>query len=171
MLAELRRRSGDSIAVEVERAGDGVPRLAETRCAFGNMPSGGAIVLGISGSEVLVVTVAGLPAADKPCRCRGKAYLRQADGDYVMSEQEIAQLVALQDRPQHDAAVIAGLSPADLDGELVERFLDEARASSRSLAGRADGEVLRLKGVAAPGGLTLAGLYSMGSYPQQFAPS
>jgi ATP-dependent DNA helicase RecG len=121
--------------------------------------------------EVLVVTVAGLPAVDKPCRYRGKAYLRQADGDYVMSEQEIAQLVALQDRPRYDAVSVANSSVEDLDKDLADRFLDEARASSRRLASRVDLDVLRMKGVISVEGLTLAGLYAMGSYPQQFTPS
>ena len=190
-----------------------MPHLAETLCAFGNMPTGGTIVLGVDeasgftitgvsdiasveagvaaqarngvtppvhidcdvvdvgGRHVVVVTVAGLPAVDKPCRVRGKAYLRQADGDYVMSEQETAQLVALQDRPRYDAAVVDGCSSHDLDRNLVMDFLAEARASSRRLADRPDMDVLRLKGVTSADHVTLAGLYGLGEYPQQFAPS
>jgi len=198
--------------VEVKLASGGIPSLAETLSAFGNMPSGGTVILGveesagfaitgvadiasleagiaaqartavsppvhtdfdvvdIEGKSVLVVTVTGLPAADKPCRTHGKAYLRQADGDYAMSAQEIAQMVTMQDRPRHDAVVMEGSAIDDLDAELTNRFLAESRASSRRLAEHNDGEVLRLRNVARQTGLTLAGLYAMGSYPQQFAP-
>ena len=213
LLAELRTRGGDTALVEVKRAGGGVPRLAETLCAFGNMPSGGTIVLGVDenagfsvtgvsdvaaiesgiaaqartavnppvhvdldvvtadGHQVVIVTVEGLPAVDKPCRTGGRAYLRQADGDYVMSEQETAQLVALQDRPRWDNAPVEGSSVTDLDTNLVTSFLSDARASSRRLADRPDAEVLRLKGVLAGERLTVAGLYGLGAYPQQYAPS
>jgi hypothetical protein len=39
----------------------------------------------------------------------GKAYLRQADGDYVMSPQEAAQLAAMQDRPLNESKSMNGL--------------------------------------------------------------
>lgn len=125
----------------------------------------------LDGKDVLVVTVAGLPSVDRPCRVRGKAYLRQSDGDYVMSEQEVAQVIAQQDRPRYDAVPVEGSSINDLDNSLVEDFLTEARSVSRRLAGRTDIEVLRLKGVMSADRLTVAGLYGLGSYPQQYAPS
>jgi len=214
LLTRLRGRGGDSALVEVKRATGGVPRLAETLCAFGNMPSGGTIVLGVDetagftitgvsdvaameaavasqartavtppvqtefevvdlhGRQVLIVTVTGLPAVDKPCRTGGRAYLRQGDGDYVMSEQETAQLVALQDRPRWDSAAVGGSAVTDLDRPLLGAVLEEARASSRRLADRPDADVLRLKGVVTAGGqLTVAGLYGLGAYPQQYMPS
>ncbi|MCL2424201.1 MAG: putative DNA binding domain-containing protein [Micrococcales bacterium] len=213
VLADLRQRGGDSTLVEVKRASGGVPNLAETLCAFANMPDGGTILLGVDGGmgfsvtgvtnvatleagvagqartavvppvhvefdtvdvadkQVLVVSVAALPTADKPCRTKGRAYLRQADGDYPMSPQEVAQVVAMQDRPRHDAAVVEGTCVADLDPALVREFLAEARTSSRRLADRSDQEVLERKGVVRDGQLTLAGLYGLGEYPQQFAPS
>jgi ATP-dependent DNA helicase RecG len=197
----------------VKLAAGGVPDLAETLCAFGNMPGGGTILLGVDekagfavtgvadvaaieagvaakgrsavvppvqtsfdvitmdGKAVVVVSVAGLPAVDKPCRTRGRAYLRQADGDYAMSDQEVAQLVALQDRPRFDSGPVPGSSAGDLDPVLVTAFLAEARSASRRLAEASDDQVLRLKGVAVAGQLTVAGLYGLGSYPQQFAPS
>lgn len=213
VLATLRDRGGDSAMVEVKRASGGVPRLAETLCAFGNMPAGGTVVLGVDendgfrvtgvadvaimeagvsaqarsavvppvqvgfdsvsvdGKDVVVVTVAGLPSAAKPCRAQGRAYLRQADGDYVMSEQEVAQLVALQDRPRYDTDLVVGSSAVDLDHDLAGRFVSEVRAASRRLAAKSDADVLRLRGVVNQGSLTIAGLYALGAYPQQYAPS
>ena len=212
-LTDLRRRGGDSTFVEVKRATGGVLNLIETLCAFGNMPTGGTILLGvdeatgftvlgvtdvaameagvaaqargsvkppvqtsfqavdIEGKQVVVVDVDPLPSVDKPCRARGRAYLRQADGDYQMSDQEIAQVVAQQDRPRYDTGVVSGSSVADLDPDLTAAFLADARNSSRRLATVSDNDVLRRRGVVTPDGLTVAGLYALGSYPQQFAPS
>jgi ATP-dependent DNA helicase RecG len=212
-LQALRERGGDSALVEAKAASGGVPSLSETLCAFGNMPDGGTILLGVDesagfaitgvadvaamesgvaaqartsvsppvqvsfdvvdaeGRQVLVVTVTGLPAAAKPCRTRGKAYLRQADGDYAMSEQEVTQLTDMQDRPRYDSALMPGSSVSDLDAGLVASFVQAARASSRRLAEATDEEILHLKGVARGGTLTVAGLYGLGNYPQQFAPS
>ncbi|AOW95251.1 hypothetical protein BFN03_18930 [Rhodococcus sp. WMMA185] len=217
VLADLRLRGGDRTEVEVKRATGGCPGLAETLCAFGNMPEGGTILLGVDeardfevvgvasvaeiegsvasqarnrvtppvhvkfehavvdGRDVVVAGVAGLPTSDRPCRVvRGdSAYLRQADGDYRMSDQEVAQLIALRDKPRYDAESVAGSSAEDLDARLVAVFLSEARSSSRRLADATDEQILRWKGVTSPEGhnLTIAGLYALGQYPQQFAPS
>ena len=213
VLNNLRDRGGDSTLIEVKRASGGVPSLAETLCAFGNMPDGGTIILGVDETMgftvtgvsdvaeleagiaaqartsvrppvqvdfdvvntedkfILIAMVAPLPLVDKPCRAHGKAFLRQADGDYAMSEQEVAQLVAMQDRPRYDAIAVAGSSVADLDADLGRDFLLEIRSSSRRLADRTDSDILKLRGVTSDTNLTVAGLYALGSYPQRFAPS
>lgn len=46
-LAQLRDRRGDSTTIEVKRSTGGVPSMAETLCAFANMPNGGTVVLGV----------------------------------------------------------------------------------------------------------------------------
>jgi len=213
VLADMRRRGGDSTLIEVKKATGGVPGVAETLCAFANMPDGGTLILGVDekaefavtgvhdvaiiesgvaaqargsvtppvhtdfeivetgGNQVLVVTVAPLPLVDKPCRVHGKAYLRQSDGDYVMSDQEVAQLMAMQSRPRWDATPVEGSSSSDLDQGLMHGFLAEARASSRRLADCTDTEVADLRGVTTGVQLSVAGLYAMGSYPQRYAPS
>lgn len=215
LLLQLQGHGGDLTEVEVKLGAGGVPNLGETLCAFGNMPNGGTIIVGlderagfavagvsepaaleasiasqarngilpplqvtfeeadVDGAVLVIATVNGLPSDQRPCRYGGKAYLRQADGDYVMSEQEIQQILALRQRPRHDAAAIEGTTIADLDDELLHNFLTTARSTSRRLSTQADEEVLRRKAVLAPDGkrLTLAGLYALGSYPQQFLPS
>lgn len=217
VLTELRIRGGERTEVEVKRAAGGCPGLAETLCAFGNMPDGGTILLGIDeargfevvgvssvaeiekgvasqarksvtpavqvsfehaivdGRNVVVASVAGLLASDRPCRLvsGGAAYLRQADGDYRMSDQEVAQVIALRNKPRYDAEEVPRSSVTDLDNRLVELFLSEAHSSSRRLADATDEQILRMKGVLVPDGTTLttAGLYALGRYPQQFAPS
>ncbi len=89
----------------------------------------------VSGKPVLVVAVEGLPLQQRPARHGGQAYLRQSDGDYVMSTQEIAQLELLKtqaQRPTHpDRKVVPGSSVEDLDADLLSSYLNAARASSR----------------------------------------
>ena len=215
LLDDLRVHGGDFTSVEVKRGGGGCPDLTTTLCAFGNMPDGGLIVVGldesqdfapsgvsdpaaiekgiasqartgvvppvsvsfdtvpIDGTQIVMAAVAGLPASDRPCRTGGRAYLRQADGDYVMSAQEEQQMLALHDRPRYDATAVEGTSVADLDQGLVQGFLRNVRASSRRMVGADDTTVLRRKGVLEADGprLTLGGLYALGQYPQQFAPN
>lgn len=63
-VALLRRRRGDSKAVEVKLAAGGLPRdTAKTVCAFGNVPDGGTILLGIDESKDFAFTGVANPAA------------------------------------------------------------------------------------------------------------
>ena len=85
----------------------------------------------VDGAATLFVDVAGLPLADRPCTYQGRAYLRQADGDYEMSEQERTQIEILglmsRTRVHDDAVPIDGSSMAELDPDL--------RATLRSWSG------------------------------------
>ena len=213
LILELRARRGDSTQVEVKRGSGGVPRCAETLCAFGNMPGGGTLIVGldeangfiavgvesvaaveaglvaqartavqppvamsfqaarVDGADVVIATVDGLPSHQRPCRTGGKAYLRQADGDYVMSEQEIQQTLALRDRPRYDAEILDETSLDNLDGPLARAYLSEVRSSSRRLFALPDDEVLERKRVRHGQFLTKAGAYALGEFPQQFEPS
>lgn len=56
--SSLRVRKGDSASVEVKRAEHGLPEsLAETSCAFANMPEGGTIILGVDDPSFEVIGV------------------------------------------------------------------------------------------------------------------
>ena len=132
----------------------------------------------IEGAALVVATVASLPLRDKPCRYAGSAYLRQSDGDYAMSEQEVRQfteqsIMAQGGRPRHDAAPVDGTSVRDLDPQIVADFVATAQATSRRLSTQSDEAILRWRNVIGLDDerLTLAGLYALGSYPQRFAPS
>lgn len=125
--------------------------------------------------HVLVCDVSGLPLQARPARYGQRAYLRQSDGDYVMSEQEVAQVELLKAQAVHrahpDRQAVPEASADELDPDLVARYLSSTRTSSRRLSAVSDDEVLVRTGVLLPGGrLTLAGLYALGKYPQQHYP-
>ena len=133
-------------------------------------------VFQVGGKPVLVATIEALPLRDRPARHGGQAYLRQSDGDYVMSEQEIAQIELLKTqsvRPtQPDRLPVPYSSLDDLDKDLVESFLAAARRSSRRYASASDEDILGYTSVLTKTGeLTLAGLYALGRFPQTASPS
>lgn len=214
-LAWLRERKGDTTLIEVKAARGGIPEnLAETTCAFANMPEGGTILLGIdehsnfdvvgvakpaeieagivaqarnavspspsietytvkvSKKHVVVAEVAGLPITSRPATFKGRAFLRQADGDYKMNDAElrmveVAKLHADQ-QMSHDTRTIRGTSVKDLDKDLVKQFLDWARTNISRLRNlEDDNDVLRmLQVIDADKQLTLSGLYGIGMLPQ-----
>lgn len=127
----------------------------------------------LADKQIVVAEVQGLSAHQRPCRTGGRAYLRQADGDYPMSMAEEQLLLAMRDRPRCDAQPVEGTTIAELDPHLVSEFVPAVRASSRRLRDVDEETLLRRRGILEPGGkrLTLAGLYALGEYPQQFMPN
>lgn len=215
LIERMRAHRGDFTNVEVKRGAAGVPDLAATLCAFGNMPDGGIVIVGldertgfavtgvtdpaaveqaiasqarqavmppvtvtfetlaIADKQIVLAEVRGLSAHQRPCTTSGRAYLRQADGDYVMSAAEEQQLLAVRDRPRYDVGPVERANIADLDPRLVSGFVSAVQASSRRLRDVDDETLLRRRGVLESDSdrVTLAGLYALGEYPQQFAPS
>ena len=217
-LEELRARGGDKTNVEVKSGRNGLPELGDTLAAFGNMPDGGTVIIGVAeggnfsitgiggqiadyeaglaslardcilpplhldfyslsltDGDVVIAEVQGLPLSDRPARFRGKAYLRQADGDYELSEQELQQLEILKSqqtlRTQPDKKVVAGTSVDDLDPDLVVMYIKTCRERSRTAANWTDEQVLYNTAVTSKDGeITLAGLYALGIAPQREFP-
>ncbi|MFT3971070.1 MAG: ATP-binding protein [Micropruina sp.] len=139
-----------------------------TRCSFETFQ--------VAGRPVLVAQVEGLPLHERPARHGGHAYLRQSDGDYRMSEQEIAQLELLKTqavRPTYpDRQIGPGTGVGDLDAELLSSFLTAARTASRRYATASDAQILAYTGVTSRDGeLSMAGLYAMAVAPQAATPS
>ncbi|WP_312899315.1 AlbA family DNA-binding domain-containing protein [Corynebacterium variabile] len=122
----------------------------------------------VDGHTVIVVDVTALAPSQKPAEYRGKAYLRQADGDYRMNSNDhrMIDVEALHDseRAAYDLVSVPGTSIADLDPELLPRYLVSIRASSRRLKNATDEDICRLVSVTTPTGeLTTAGLYALGT--------
>lgn len=53
------------------------------------MPEGGTLILGVEETTVLVVEVVPLSPERKSARSKNEAYLRQADGDYPMNDNDL----------------------------------------------------------------------------------
>lgn len=110
----------------------------------------------------------------KPVRVKAgrKAYLRSYDGDYEMSQLEEQAFIANRDHPQFDRRPAEGSSVQDFDTALLAAYLETSRSSSSSLARFDDDELLQRTGVVTAEGVpTVAGLLSVGRYPQEFFPS
>lgn len=123
------------------------------------------------GRAIVLVEVREAAVNEKPVFFRGEAYVRMYDGDYTMSPQEQQQLLRRHERPRDDRVPVVGTSRDDLDPELVASFLNSVRVSTPFLSNAEGEEILRRLNVLAPSGeVTVAGLYALGTYPQQFLP-
>lgn len=156
---------------ELEQAVSDQARTAVTppaRCEFRTFQ--------IAGKAVLVVEVIGLPLPQRPARHGGQAYLRQSDGDYVMSQQELAQLELLKTqavRPTHpDREAVPSTGVEDLDPDLVSAYVASAKGTSRRYATATDTQILTYTGVLTrTSELSIAGIYALGLAPQAISPS
>lgn len=126
----------------------------------------------VDNKQVVVVHVMEQSTNSKPCTTGNQAYLRQADGDYRLSEAEVAQLIALRTRPRHDVRLIDEARLDDLDRQLTPLFAANVSRLSPRLASQDTEEVLfRKRAVDSDGVPTIAGLYALGDYPQRYEPS
>ena len=131
----------------------------------------------IDGVTVLAVTVSPLLPSQKPSLYSGKAWLRHADGDYVMNANDLRmiQVSALHESERYDfdMKVLPGTRTNQLDESLLRQYIATVRSSnSRLNAVQDDSLVLQLTNVTdATGNLRLAGLYAMGYLPQSTEPA
>jgi ATP-dependent DNA helicase RecG len=149
---------------------------SQTREAVTPAPHIESYAVPVDGRTVVVVDVTALAPSEKPAEYKGEAYLRQADGDYRMNSNDhrMIDVEALHDseRVAYDLTAVPGTSVADLDQELLTRYLASVRAGSRRLREATDQDICRLLSVTTPAGeLTTAGLYALGFYPQGKQPA
>lgn len=129
----------------------------------------------VDGLPVIVCIVPECPVAQKPCftTTSGKAYGRSWDGDYVLSDLERTGFLVGRTHPRFDREPVPGSSVDDLEPELLDAWTKAVRARVPQGLGRYadDVELLRRGGVTTTdGSLTVAGLFALGSYPQQWFP-
>ena len=128
----------------------------------------------IDDQPVVLAYVRECATSAKPCRTRsGQAYLRTHDGDYELSALEEQAFLTQREAPHFDRRLVPGSSVADLDPDLVRLWTQTIRQSSSNHGlGRFDDEGMLLhSGVVDPSGqLTIAGLLSLGLYPQRWFP-
>jgi len=137
-------------------------------------------VVTVDGSPVAVAAIPPMEANLRPCHVRSQgiengSYIREHDGDRHLSSYEIHLLVADRGQPRDDAAVVPDARISDLDATEVDRLINRFRSrrgGAFSKFGNTD--ILRMAGVIPRAGdddrVTLAGLLSLGTYPQAFFP-
>jgi ATP-dependent DNA helicase RecG len=127
------------------------------------------------GATLLIADVDEQPSTGKPVQVRTtrKAYLRQFDGDYELSQVEEQAFIANRSEPRFDRRPVTGTSVQDLRDDLLASYLRRCRETSSALGGMADTEILWRTGVTTGDDreLSLAGLLAMGVYPQQHLPN
>ena len=125
----------------------------------------------LGSTTVLAANVEEVAVNQKPVTWQGKAYVRQYDGDYTMSLQEQQQLLRRHERPRDDRVIVPGTDASDLSPAAVSDFAASVRRSTPHLQDADDAEIiLRMNVLARSGEATVAGLYALGTYPQQHLP-
>ncbi len=135
----------------------------------------------VDGVAVVVAEVPELSRAEKPCYVKARglergSFVRVGESDRRLTSEEVQQLVADRGQPSFDMELVQGASLGDLDVEAVKAYLGRLRASKGRIFGSEPDEVVlrmtKVISVAPDGrdGVTMAGLLSLGRYPQQFLP-
>jgi ATP-dependent DNA helicase RecG len=169
-------------------AATGVPDAAATRNAVVSTarekltppPALSVEVVPFEGVNLVVAEVEPLPPAQRPCYVTarglyGGAYVRVGDGDQRLTPYEIDRMRENAGQPHWDDEPIIEATVQDLNRDSFSRLIENARRRSPRVFGNADeadalamlGVLVRHEGILVP---SLAGLLSVGRYPQQFFP-
>jgi ATP-dependent DNA helicase RecG len=140
-------------------------------------------IVPFEGAHVLVTQIPEIDPLTKPSYVKGRgeyqgSFIRGGDGDRKLTEYEVGLLRANRGQPRDDRDPVDGASMTDLDEDAVDALLRRvARRQPRAFRLVADEVALRRLGVLVPASSdsgmlvpSLAGLLTLGSYPQQFFP-
>lgn len=137
-------------------------------------------IVPFEGVTLVVVEVQALPDLQRPCyvTARGAyngAFVRVGDGDQRLTPYEVDRLRENAGQPRWDEEAVPQATEGDLDRGAVLRLIAVASQNSpQAFLGLSESDVLARLGVLVPGGgslvPSLAGLLSVGAYPQQFFP-
>jgi ATP-dependent DNA helicase RecG len=132
------------------------------------------------GAILVTAEIEALAPAQRPCYVTARglyngAFVRVGDGDQRLTSYEIDRLRENSLQPRWDEEPVPQATNEDLDRRAVARLIETAsRNSPRSFSGLSEPDALVRLGVlvAHHGSLvpSLAGLLSVGAYPQQFFP-
>lgn len=137
-------------------------------------------VVEIDNGMVVAAWIDELPAERKPCFVTSRgiergSFVRTFDGDRVLSTYEVHVLQSSRGQPVDDNAIVDGATLDDLDPVLTSALVRRLRATrGRVFETASDDDILDMMGVTAAiedsRGVTLAGLLSLGRFPQKFFP-
>lgn len=169
-------------------AADGVPDAVATRDAVVSAARGkltpplapSVEIVPFEGVNLVVAEVEPLPPAQRPCYVTtkglyGGAYIRVGDGDQRLTPYEIDRLRENAGQPRWDEEPVVQATVHDLNRDTFSRLIENARRRSPRVFGGVDeADVLAMLGILVrhedalvP---SLAGLLSVGRYPQQWFP-
>lgn len=157
---------------------DGLNVAAGHRTKVTPVPPTDVEQIEFEGGIVVALTVRPLAAIPAPCYVTDQgtengSYRRWDDQNIHLTSYEIYLLRHRHELLGTDREAVAGATVDDLDADLVERMTIRLRSQgSRALVGAVDtvSQLRRLNVVDGAGVPTLAGLLSLGAYPQQFFP-
>jgi ATP-dependent DNA helicase RecG len=137
-------------------------------------------IVEVDGALVVVALVPELETHRKPCYVKvrgelGGSFIRGGDGDRRLTEYEIFLLHANAGQPREDVAPVTEASVDDLDADAIAGLLRRVRTRQPSAFRSVSDEVAlqRLRVLVRHDDRlvpSLAGMLTLGSYPQQFFP-
>ena len=140
-------------------------------------------ILPFEGAYVVVAEIPEVSPLSKPAYVRGRgeyqgSFIRGGDGDRKLSDYEVGLLHANRGQPRDDRDPVGEASVADLDEDAVAALLRRMRQRQpRAFRSVPDEVALQRLGVLVPASPdtekmvpSLAGLLTLGIYPQQFFP-
>lgn len=127
-------------------------------------------------SQILAIKIYENPADKKPCYItakgdKGGSYKRVDDRDIRMSNDEVYEIENALRPSDIDLSIVKEAAKSDLNKDLVENLIAR-RANSKALRGTTteDEKLTRLNITDKQGRVRMAGLLTLGNYPQQFFP-
>ncbi|MGV0360746.1 ATP-binding protein [Corynebacterium minutissimum] len=129
----------------------------------------------VAGRAVVLGHVEGLLPHQRPALYRGRPYLRMADGDYVMSSNDLRMVevdkLHAREAMAYDSVPVPGSGLDVCEKSKVKSAIVELRKATPRLTEVSDTELLELfRVVDVQGQLSVAGLYALGRFPQGFFP-
>lgn len=130
----------------------------------------------IEGQNVIACVVPPQAPEQRPYRVgkNGPAFIRSADGDYELSESEVRVMLAHQAPPRFDVQPVEGADVEnDIDETLLQQYLHEQLQALPPLRSLTREDLLIKTNVVDrdTGQPTIAALYALGIYPQQYLPT
>jgi len=129
----------------------------------------------IDGKTVVVAEIPGVEISERPVYYNGKgkvrgSFIRVGEADEAMSDYEVYAFEAFRKKIQDDLRIIDSKTINDLHPLKLKKFLLSASENKPRLAALPSDDILELLGVTKEGSLTLAGLLTLGVYPQSAFP-
>ena len=119
--------------------------------------------------------IPGADITDRPVFYQGKgrikgSYTRVGDSDEPMTEYEVYSYEAYRKKYQDDIRVIARVSFASLNQELLAKYVELLKTGKSRLAAISDSEIYELMSIRRENQITLSAVMNFSPYPQAYFP-